>query len=89
MNEGKLMLDNQQRQRHDVPDGQPYDDATNVRATALLGITNITARPAACQTNRRPVIRSRPDCGRQKGRYVRLRADLGGGSDAGGWVCVL
>jgi hypothetical protein len=25
MNEGKLMLDNQQRQRHDVPDGQPYD----------------------------------------------------------------
>jgi len=25
------MLDNQQRQRHDVPDGQPYDDATNVQ----------------------------------------------------------
>jgi len=38
------MLDNQQPQRHDVPDGQPYDDATNVRATALLGITSITAR---------------------------------------------
>jgi hypothetical protein len=35
------MLDNQQRQRHDVPDGQPYDDATNVRATGLLGITSI------------------------------------------------
>jgi hypothetical protein len=41
------MLDNQQRQRHDVPDGQPYDDATNVRATALLGITSITGE--ACR----------------------------------------
>ena len=31
------MLDNQQRQRHDVPDGQPYDDATNVQSHCIIG----------------------------------------------------
>ena len=32
------MLDNQRWQRNDIPDGQPYDDATDVGATTLLGI---------------------------------------------------
>ena len=31
------MLDNQRWQRNDIPDGQPYDDATDVRSHYTIG----------------------------------------------------
>jgi hypothetical protein len=56
------MLDNQQRQRHDVPDGQPYDDATNVPWAFTLG------KPQPLPKR----MRDKQDVGKQDGWTVEV-----------------